>query len=77
MHAMGVDPIVEQLLEIVTRTGLSYTETAIACAASPSTLRQVLQSRCMPGTDTACSKIAKFVERNRGAMSRDEIRFVP
>jgi len=68
--------VVESLLQIMQRTGASYSEIAAAAGLSPSTTRAVLLSGKLPGREHACERLERFVERNASATKREQLRFV-
>jgi hypothetical protein len=67
--------LIDRLLGIMTRCGISYSEVGTACSASPSTIRACTLTRTLPAREDARLKLARFVAANETATSRTEVRF--
>lgn len=75
-RAMTDEKPISELRVIMRVVGLSYTEIAPVIGTSPSTVRFALESGRVPDRSETRLKFFRFVERNRDARSRADLRFV-
>lgn len=67
---------VQTLEAIMSRTGVGYAAVALAAGVSPTTTRYVTLSRELPKQSEPRARLTRWIERNRDASRRDELRFV-
>lgn len=68
--------IIQSLEQIMRDADLAYYDVAGGAGVSPSTMRGVAQARRLPERSDARTKIIRFVDCNRGAKRRGDVRFV-
>lgn len=68
--------LIEDVVRIMRTVPLTYSEVSAGTGTSPATIRRAIETGELPERGFARLRIAKFVQRNAGARSRDEVRFV-
>jgi hypothetical protein len=71
-----IEVMFSEFIGLIDRLKLSDIEAAVLCHCSPHTIRHARVSRQPPGTVRACKKIAKFVEHDRNAAVREDLRLI-